>query len=107
MQRDDTPETRGSGLSTEDLAAPREGEQMPGATSQPPAFPGEGDGPIGATEAPESREADTPVTDETTAAPAKEADETPQLLTTQDEEDFRKRWEKIQNTFVDDPREAV
>ena len=30
-----------------------------------------------------------------------------QLLTSQDEEGFRKEWEKIQGTFVDDPRQAV
>ncbi|MGW7464411.1 hypothetical protein ACWGJT_06810 [Streptomyces xantholiticus] len=34
-------------------------------------------------------------------------EEVPQLLTSQDEEGFRTRWQEIQNRFVDDPREAV
>ncbi|MGW6564824.1 hypothetical protein [Streptomyces sp. NPDC054975] len=36
-----------------------------------------------------------------------DADETPQLLSNEDEESFRSRWHDIQSLFVDDPREAV
>ncbi|RPE46837.1 hypothetical protein EDD90_10211 [Streptomyces sp. Ag109_O5-1] len=103
MERNDTPHTTDTGLSTEDLARPRATGTAPDSTS-PPVYPGEGDeradvNGIG----PETDDAVTPVT----AARAGGADEMPQLLTPQDEEDLRKRWEKIQTAFVDDPRNAV
>ncbi|MFF1631513.1 hypothetical protein ACFVXV_40230, partial [Streptomyces sp. NPDC058272] len=31
----------------------------------------------------------------------------PQLLSTEDEEGFRARWQEVQSQFVDDPRDAV
>jgi hypothetical protein len=43
----------------------------------------------------------------TKGPPRAEADEQPQLLKSQEEDDFLKRWEKIQTTFVDDPCAAV
>ncbi|MFI5815347.1 hypothetical protein ACIA7S_30940 [Streptomyces sp. NPDC051643] len=38
---------------------------------------------------------------------AQDADDTPQLLSPQDEEAFRARWQEAQSQFVDDPRDAV
>ncbi|MGW7365753.1 hypothetical protein ACWGI8_20505 [Streptomyces sp. NPDC054841] len=109
MEREQTPAPTGTGLSTEDLAQSRdrnvneanvndehvndehvneEAESRPGT----PTYPGE------ATET-----AGMPAQGD--AAPVD--DESPQLLVTEDEEGFRSRWQEIQNTFVDDPREAV
>jgi hypothetical protein len=100
MERNDTPHTADTGLSTEDLVRPRETDVPPDSTSPPPVYPGESDEKADANAA---DDADTRATESRTG----DADEMPQLLTTQDEEDFRKRWEKIQTTFVDDPRNAV
>ncbi|MFE7425677.1 hypothetical protein [Streptomyces sp. NPDC057545] len=102
MQSDDIPHTTDSPLSTENLAQPRETDEAPGDSSQPPAYPGEGEKNTDAT-----RDAQTPPADEAARVGTGDADEMPQLLTTQDTQDFRQRWEKIQTTFVDDPREAV
>ncbi|MFH8477035.1 hypothetical protein [Streptomyces sp. NPDC018000] len=104
MQRDNTPETTGGDLSTEDLAQPRETDEAAGTRSQPSAFPGEGDEAAGEVG---HGKAGTSEADRAMPAQGEEADEAPQLLKPEDEDDFRKRWEKIQNTFVDDPREAV
>lgn len=97
MERQPRPESTESGLSTEDLAAPRDRDVAePERGSQAPSFPGEA----------------APVASEPAESPAQEAagpaeDESPQLLTTEDEESFRVRWQEIQNRFVDDPRDAV
>ena len=105
MERNDTRHTTDTTLSTEDLARPRTtgtAPDSPDSTPPPPVYPGESDEPaddIGAG----ADDAVTPVT----AARAGDADEMPQLLTPQDEEDLRRRWEKIQTAFVDDPRNAV
>ncbi|MEU4212448.1 hypothetical protein AB0F13_21040 [Streptomyces sp. NPDC026206] len=99
MQREDIPEPDESGLSTEDLAqASSQGvdEEAEGRSEDVPTFPGE------STE---------PAADATTSPPEETAgatgDETPQLLTAEDEDDYRSRWQDVQNRFVDDPREAV
>ncbi|MGG2459308.1 hypothetical protein ACO0M4_05700 [Streptomyces sp. RGM 3693] len=93
MQREYPPDSTGSGLSTEDLAQPRDRTGEPAGAA--PAFPGESTTTPGeAAEPPESK-----------AAPVE--DEVPQLLTSEDEEAFRSRWQEIQNKFVDDPRDAV
>ncbi|MEV6101323.1 hypothetical protein [Nocardia sp. NPDC051981] len=97
MQREpDPPE---GGLSTEDLAQPRgrTTDEASEPQSEAPAFPGESTPTSGSAE-PEPQA-------EETAAPTEE--EAPQLLTTEDEEGFRVRWQEIQNKFVDDPRDAV
>ncbi|MEV8530133.1 hypothetical protein AB0451_39680 [Streptomyces sp. NPDC052000] len=110
MQRDNTPESSDSGLSTEDFAQPHQtADEPPGAASSPPVFPGEGDesAATGNRSETESRPTDAPTTEASTAQQSADPDETPRLLKPQDEDDFHKRWEKIQNTFVDDPREAV
>ncbi|WP_328403606.1 hypothetical protein OHS70_33155 [Streptomyces sp. NBC_00390] len=95
MERERTPGTEG-GLSTADLAAPREQDtrQESEEPSQAPAYPGE------STEAAPER---APA--EAGALPAD--DEPPQLLAPEDEEGFHARWQEIQSRFVDDPREAV
>ncbi|MFF7749235.1 hypothetical protein ACFZCP_08265 [Streptomyces sp. NPDC007971] len=102
MRRNDTRHTADTGPSTEDLVRPRETDTGPDSTSAPRVYPGESDeradvNDIGANDT----DARTP------EARAGDADEMPQLLTPQDEEDFRKRWDKIQTAFVDDPRNAV
>ncbi|MFD4950575.1 hypothetical protein [Streptomyces sp. NPDC058451] len=108
MQRDNTPESSDSGLSTEDFAQPRQMADEPPDAASPPVFPGEGDESAATGNETESRPTtDAPATGESSAQQSADADETPQLLTPQDQEDFHQRWEKIQNTFVDDPREAV
>ncbi|MFF7983194.1 hypothetical protein ACFZDK_29445 [Streptomyces sp. NPDC007901] len=102
MERNDTAHTTDSRLSTEDLVQPRE-STAPDDTAQPPIYPGESDtradmDDIGADEA------GAPAT---AGRAAGDADELPRLLTSQDEEEFRARWEKIQTAFVDDPRDTV
>ncbi|MFD5328881.1 hypothetical protein [Streptomyces sp. NPDC127092] len=85
----------------------------------PPTYPGESiatsGGEYAGTGADTATDADT-VTgartatdgDETGAARAdRAAEETPRLMESADEEDFRTRWHDIQSMFVDDPREAV
>ncbi|MFB7506314.1 hypothetical protein [Streptomyces broussonetiae] len=107
MRHDDIPTTRDNALSTEDLAQHRESDAARD-NAPAPVYPGDSDEKAGTTEGIGSREADTPAkADSATKARGGDADEMPQLLSTHDEEDFRKRWEKIQITFVDDPREAV
>ncbi|MEU0859444.1 hypothetical protein ACFYMX_24915 [Streptomyces griseofuscus] len=95
MQRDDVPHSPATGLSTEDLAKPHDTDAEPNA----PVYPGEGGEVADAT--------DDTATHSTPTTAANDADATPQLLTDQDQEGLRERWEKIQNAFVDDPREAV
>ncbi|MFG2551176.1 hypothetical protein [Streptomyces sp. NPDC048581] len=100
MRREYTPGSDESGLSTEDIAQPSRDRDLGESTEarpEAPAFPGE------ATATAAGDEAAAPA--EKTATPAEE--EQPQLLTTEDEESFRERWQAIQNEFVDDPREAV
>lgn len=121
MHRNDEPDRTTGGLSTDDLAQPSsttagtpgEPEQ---ASSEAPIYPGE------STAASETQtRADEPGSDRSTAeSPGTEAettgaeggskaadDEVPQLLTEDEDRDFRDRWQGIQNQFVDDPREAV
>ncbi|MFE9997484.1 hypothetical protein [Streptomyces avermitilis] len=128
MHREDTPDTATkSGLSTEDLAQPRDRAAEDTSVLQPdaPAFPGESTptasdaderGAGGAdsgtrTEADDSgtrTEADDSGTqDRAGDSDSETEDEGPQLLTPEDEEGFRERWQEVQNKFVDDPRDAV
>ncbi|MEV5843975.1 hypothetical protein AB0M32_18620 [Streptomyces sp. NPDC051985] len=102
MERNDTAHTTDTRLSTEDLVRSRETGTAPGGTSSPPVYPGESGtradaNDVGADEA----------GPRTPAARAGDPDELPRLLTPEDEEDFRARWEKIQTAFVDDPRDTV
>jgi len=132
---EETHRTTG-GLSTGDLARPAgpgPGDEAGAAPSRAPVYPGEstgqtgtrppggesGAGPVtpapggseatGATGTPEGPEATgasrtSPHTDGSSDAAY---DETPQLLTDDEEHGFRDRWQTIQGRFVDDPREAV
>ncbi|MDW4911050.1 hypothetical protein RB628_38495 [Streptomyces sp. ADMS] len=121
MQRKDTRDTAASGLSTEDLAQPRDPYTQQDAAStsaEVPTFPGEStstpsesaeDKAAGAGRGAqdEALEADSD-TRRRSADPGSHAgDEAPQLLTPEDEEGFRTRWQEVQNEFVDDPRDAV
>jgi hypothetical protein len=70
---------------------------------QPPDFPGES-----SEVTPEADAAPTAVPEEPEPTPdASTQEDVPQLLTSEEEEGFRTRWQEIQNRFVDDPREAV
>ncbi|GHG50833.1 hypothetical protein [Streptomyces griseocarneus] len=110
MRREDVPEPEDRGLSTDDLARASGGDtgderEETEGLSGVPTYPGESTADTG-TE-------DTGATDtgaegeSTTTASAADEEETPQLLGADDEEDFRTRWQEIQNRFVDDPRDAV
>ncbi|MEU1402850.1 hypothetical protein ABZ471_10880 [Streptomyces sp. NPDC005728] len=121
-RNDETHRTTGD-LTTEDLAEPSGTTERQEATEEAsagaPVYPGE------ATATPRTRspadEADddrSAAGSDTRAAPTGAAagtpdasdtsdDEAPQLLTEDEDQDFRDRWQKIQNKFVDDPREAV
>ncbi|QJT06412.1 hypothetical protein G9272_44055 [Streptomyces asoensis] len=112
MRREDTPGTAAaSGLSTDDLARPRDRstqEGAPGPQADVPTFPGESTATPSkpAEEEPvEAAAAGTPA--QTTGQDAQGEDDVPQLLTTEDEEGFRTRWQEVQDRFVDDPRDAV
>jgi hypothetical protein len=109
MEREDTPVPPESGLSTEDLAAPPTRDMGRPPEEQPPDFPGESSAVT--PEADAAPTAASAVPEEPEPAPetpdASTQEEAPQLLTSEDEEGFRTRWQEIQNRFVDDPREAV
>jgi hypothetical protein len=51
--------------------------------------------------------ADSGTRHQATDPAARTEDEAIQLLTPEDEEGFRTRWQEVQNEFVDDPRDAV
>ncbi|MER5405293.1 hypothetical protein [Streptomyces sp. NPDC002769] len=145
----DVPDTATeSGLSTDDLAQPRDRATTEGTSGPPPeapTFPGEStatpsDAPerddtgrddagredtgregVGREDTgrdaggPDDRagSADTQATssrDRTAGGDTRatqDGDDTPQLLSPQDEEAFRARWQEVQSQFVDDPRDAV
>ncbi|MER6678758.1 hypothetical protein [Streptomyces sp. NPDC000983] len=122
MQRDDAPDTTASsGLSTDDLARPRDTSARESSASPPngvPTFPGESTDTPGRPSDDEAATTDRGGSeDEVVEADSRgrrqggqdghTEDETPQLLTPKDEEGFRARWHEVQNKFVDDPREAV
>ncbi|MDQ0904494.1 hypothetical protein QFZ22_000479 [Streptomyces canus] len=122
MQRKDIPDTAGaSGLSTDDLAQPRDTSTQEGAASTPtevPTFPGESTNTASRPAEDEAAGADAGTQGEAVgaaAAPQRQAtdpgahaeDAAPQLLTPEDEERFRTRWQEVQNEFLDDPRDAV
>ena len=47
------------------------------------------------------------VRDERPTSTADVSDDSPELLARDDNEEFRRRWERIQTGFVDEPRETV
>ncbi|MFE6623224.1 hypothetical protein [Streptomyces sp. NPDC057740] len=120
MRHKDIPDTAAaSGLSTDDIAQPRERPAPESGARTPadvPTFPGESTPtpsesaePVEPVEPAEDEAVeDEAVEDEPVEAnAAAQEDEVPQLLTPEDEEGFRTRWEQVQNKFVDDPRDAV
>ncbi|WP_121417032.1 hypothetical protein [Streptomyces sp. NBC_00271] len=121
MRREGIPDTAAaSGLSTDDLAQPRDRSTPEGAGSRQgevPTFPGEStntpsepaEGEAGGADLGPRDEAgaDSGTQHQATAPGAHAEDEAPQLLTPEDEEGFRLRWQEVQNRFLDDPRGAV
>ncbi|GHI02786.1 hypothetical protein AQI88_38215 [Streptomyces cellostaticus] len=122
---DDTNRTTG-GLSTEDLAQPSGAttgtpEATDGASARAPMYPGESTATTAAQSPAEQRDGDRSAVGSDARAAATNAtrapdtsdtsdtsdDEAPQLLTEDEDQNFRDRWQKTQNKFVDDPREAV
>ncbi|MFD8330901.1 hypothetical protein [Streptomyces lydicus] len=120
MERHAAPEPGSGqrGLTTEDLAQPTgppdEGPQPP---LDAPTLPGEATATRTGSAQPEP-EPDTGADTGTEAEGGRTAaggaagrgtsdEEAPQLLSDQDADGFRDRWQEIQNRFVDDPREAV
>ncbi|MFE2972236.1 hypothetical protein ACFXKC_53560 [Streptomyces sp. NPDC059340] len=122
MQRKGMPDTAAaSGLSTDDLAQRRDTSAQEGAAgrqAEVPTFPGEStntpskpaEGEAGGAELGPQDEvvgAESGTQRQATAPGAPAEDEAPQLLTPEDEEGFRLRWQEVQNRFLDDPRDAV
>ncbi|MET9902867.1 hypothetical protein [Streptomyces sp. NPDC006446] len=111
MQREDTSGTAtASGLSTDDLAQPRNRSTQEGAAgaqeqADVPTFPGESTDTPSKPAEDETAEAD--VNTRSSGQDAQAEEDVPQLLTPEDEEGFRTRWQEVQNRFVDDPRDAV
>jgi hypothetical protein len=84
------------------------------AESGPPAEDAEADSSHAAEDAkadagppPEATADESGTRDEARGSDARAEDEIPQLLTEEDEEGFRARWQEVQSKFVDDPRDAV
>lgn len=122
MQRKDIPDTAAaSGLSTDDLAQPRDRSTQEGVASTPaevPTFPGESTATPSNPAEGTAAGADVGAQDDAVATGSRTEhqaadqgghaeEKVPQLLTPEDEEGFRTRWEEVQNKFVDDPRDAV
>ncbi|MFB7114011.1 hypothetical protein [Streptomyces sp. NPDC056291] len=119
-RKDDTDRTTGS-LTTEDLAQPPGATGTPGeaeeASPRAPIYPGEGTAVTSETRSPADKAGeDRSAADRSDAGTATRGaagtpdtsdDEAPQLLTEEEDQGFRGRWQEIQNKFVDDPREAV
>lgn len=120
MQRKDVPDTAtASGLSTDDLAQPRDRlrqEDEAGTPTGVPTYPGESTATPSKPPPDEAMAPDERPRDEALGAErdqqaddhsAHSEDEAPQLLSSEDEEAFRTRWQDVQSKFVDDPRDAV
>ncbi|MFB7740197.1 hypothetical protein ACFC08_38995 [Streptomyces sp. NPDC056112] len=120
-RKDDTDRTTGS-LTTEDLAQPSGATTgTPGeteeASSRAPIYPGEGTAVTSETRSPADKAGgDRSAADRSDAGtattgaagtPDTSDDEAPRLLTEEEDQGFRGRWQEIQNKFVDDPRKAV
>ncbi|MFB7375012.1 hypothetical protein ACFC0D_34835 [Streptomyces sp. NPDC056222] len=119
MRHNENPDRADAGeLTTEDIARSRdqaaEAEQDPG----PPTYPGEATATSDETLARPREESDS-VEDSTTHGSERAAedsaaernqrdeDEEQALLSAQDVDAYRSRWQQIQNDFVDDPEQAV
>ncbi|MGW1881874.1 hypothetical protein [Streptomyces sp. NPDC001970] len=109
---DTTHDASTSGLTTDDLAHPKTDtfREDTSTRDEAPAYPGEATPLPGATEeAPEeapAEPAEEPAAAEeppTAAAP----EQGPPLIAPEEAESYRDRWQEIQGTFVDDPRDSV
>ncbi|MFF0049081.1 hypothetical protein [Streptomyces sp. NPDC005498] len=92
-----------TGLSTEDLAPPREDQDAdrgtaPAAADGAPPYAADAD----VDAAPQERAAGAPH-----ASPPEEGQENEPLLGPEEAEAFKSKWQAVQTAFVDDPREAV
>ncbi|MFF1683706.1 MULTISPECIES: hypothetical protein [unclassified Streptomyces] len=110
MESDRTPDGS-SGLSTEDLAqtsdrSDRSQDETVEDRPETPVFPGESTA-IPSTEHDEAEGEETGAEGEEAGRDAPAEEEVTRLLSAQDEEGFRSRWEETQSKFVDDPRDAV
>ncbi|UUN25202.1 hypothetical protein [Streptomyces sp. FIT100] len=95
------------GLTTEDLARPG---QATAPDESAPLYPGEATPVRGATEEPagDERPADAEADAEADSATAAPGAETGQpLIDPAEAEAYRDRWQEIQGTFVDDPKDSV
>ncbi|MXM66112.1 hypothetical protein GR925_22350 [Streptomyces sp. HUCO-GS316] len=106
------------GLTTEDLAQPSgaaaETPEEEETSSKPAIYPGEATATSQADEAGEDESAagsearaGAAGSPRTPDASDQSDDEAPQLLTDDEDQGFRDRWQRAQHKFVDDPREAV
>ncbi|MEV4867993.1 hypothetical protein [Streptomyces syringium] len=103
MRNQQTPQPDKGALSTDDLAATRQGtgDEAPGSPGAPPEFPGEA-----TTIGRQAREEDAGRKSAGERRGAELAEENEPLLGDEQKE-FRARWQKIQSNFVDDPQDAV
>ncbi|WP_328724942.1 hypothetical protein [Streptomyces sp. NBC_00259] len=103
---DTSRDTQAGGLTTDDLAHPR---STAAAESPPPAYPGEAT-PDTAGRAPEAAPEEAPEAASDLApepAPEPAATDGQPLIPAEAAEDYRDRWQEIQGTFVDDPKDSV
>ncbi|WP_351225468.1 hypothetical protein [Streptomyces sp. NPDC002133] len=114
---DTTHDASTSGLTTDDLAHPKTDTSREDTTAQdttldaardepPPAYPGEAAPVPGTTEEAPAEPPEEPASAEepaTAAAP----EQGPPLIPPGEAESYRDRWQEIQGTFVDDPRDSV
>ncbi|MFJ6630398.1 hypothetical protein ACIQMR_03165 [Streptomyces sp. NPDC091376] len=99
---DTSRDTQAAGLTTDDLAHPR---STAATEPPPPAYPGEAT-PDTAGRAPEAASApDLAPAPEPAPEPA--ATDGQPLIPAEAAEDYRDRWQEIQGTFVDDPKDSV
>ncbi|MEW1776872.1 hypothetical protein [Streptomyces sp. NPDC086777] len=116
MDNNDDTSRATSGLTTEDLAQPSGAttgtpEAAEGGSGRAPMYPGESVATPqtrGPASVPDADRSDAPAAATDAArAPDTSDDQAPPLLTEDEDLGFRDRWQRIQNNFVDDPREAV
>ncbi|MFF8844184.1 hypothetical protein ACF08N_15930 [Streptomyces sp. NPDC015127] len=120
MRHNDRTDPAASGLTTEDIARGAGGGAGEGEDAGPPVYPGEETDDTtftadtsGTVTPPETGGTPTAAEGDTERTPSAEAGEAAgdegheELMAPEDKENFRTRWQAIQNDFVDDPREAV
>ncbi|MEU0786945.1 hypothetical protein ABZ341_35935 [Streptomyces sp. NPDC006173] len=103
MSNQDAPQANEGVLSTDDLAAARQGrkDEPPTSADTPPQYPGEA-APAAEREGRKENGGRAAASERREAEP----DENQPLLGNEEKE-FRSRWQTIQGEFVDAPQEAV